>query len=303
MRKETKKIMPMLLLSLLSCVWHFALMAQAPAAYVKEIETWHAERINELKAPDGWLNLAGLYWLQEGRNDFGSGVENTIVFPMGTIAASAGYFQRVGDKVTMEITGQAGVTVNGKATKEAVVFDKDPSGAPLVAIGDLRFTLIKRGEKIGIRLRDLNSPLLRKFKDVDRYPLDTVWRVSAVLQRPADAAQRIAITNVLGQTSEQKTPGKLVFTYRGSQYSLATMEEDGNLFVVFADGTTGRTTYQSGRFLQVPMPAGADGQTVIDFNKAYNPPCAFTAFATCPLPPKENVLPFDVEAGEKNFGK
>src|ERR1700744_2786681 len=99
MRKETKKIVPVLLLSLLSCVGHFALMAQAPAAYVKEIETWHAKRINELKAPDGWLNLAGLYWLQEGRNDFGSGVENTIVFPMGTVAASAGYFQRAGDKV------------------------------------------------------------------------------------------------------------------------------------------------------------------------------------------------------------
>lgn len=278
-----------------------ALIAQAPASYVKEIETWHAERISELKAADGWLNLAGLFWLQEGRNTFGSGVTNTIVFPMGTIASSAGYFQRVGDRVTMEITGQGGVTVDGKATKEAVVFDKDLRPAPLVAIGDLRFVIIKRGEKLGIRLRDLNSPLLRKFKDVDRYPLDTAWRIAAVLQPPSPAAGQLAITNVLGQTSQQKSPGKLVFTYRGSQYSLATMEEDGELFIVFADGTTGKTTYQSGRFLKAAMPAGKDGVTVIDFNKAYNPPCAFTDFATCPLPPKENVLAVDVEAGEKNF--
>jgi len=301
MRKETKKILPALLMVILSFGGQYALMAQGPAAYLKEMAVWHEKRIEELKSLDGWLDLVGLYWLEEGRNTFGSGVGNTIVFPMGTIAATAGYFQRVGDSVIMEITGQGGVTVNGKATKEAVVFDKDPARAPLVAIGDLRFRIIKRGEKLGIRLRDLNSPLLRAFRDVPCYPIDTGWRIAAVLQPPAADAGRIAITNVLGQTSQQPSPGKLVFTYHGSSYSLATMEEDGNLFIVFADGTTGRTTYQSGRFIQVAMPAGADHQTVIDFNKAYNPPCAFTDFATCPLPPKENVLPIDVEAGEKRF--
>lgn len=296
-----RKLLIGLLSGILACMGSSSICAQAPASYAKEIDAWQAKRVEELKAPNGWLNLAGLYWLQEGRNPFGSGVDNTIVFPAGSVAASAGYFDRSGSKVTMHITGQSGVTVNGKGTTEAVVFDKDLGEPALVAIGDLRFTIIKRGDKLGIRLRDLNSPLLRRFKGIDRYPLDTAWRVTAVLQAPA-MASRIAITNVLGQTSQQNSPGKLVFTVRGSRYSLETLEEDGHLFVVFADGTTGRTTYQSGRFLLVPKPAAGDNTTVIDFNKAYNPPCAFTAFATCPLPPKENLLPVDVEAGEKNFG-
>ena len=275
--------------------------AQPPASYVKEMEAWHAERLRELAAPDGWLNLAGLYWLREGRNSFGSGVDNTIVFPFGTVSASAGYFQRTGESVTMMITGEGGVTVNGQPTKEAVIFYKDSVRQPVVAIRSLRFIIIKRDDKLGIRLRDLNSPLLRSFKDIDRYPVDTGWRVNAVLQQSGVPTQ-IAITNVIGQTSRQKSPGKLVFTYRGAQYSLETLEDDGQLFIVFADGTNGRTTYQSGRFLLVPRPVSKDNTTVIDFNKAYNPPCAFTTFATCPLPPKENVLPMDVEAGEKKYG-
>jgi uncharacterized protein (DUF1684 family) len=280
----------------LSPVW-----AQVPVAYAKEVEAWHAERIADLRAADGWLDLVGLYWLQEGRNSFGSALDNTIVFPFGTISPSAGFFQRTGDSVSMHIMGVSGVTVDGRPSKDAIIFNKDSLRQPTVAIGSLRFSIIRRGDKLGVRLRDLNSPAMRSFKDVPRYPVDTAWRIPAVLQR-AGAPASIAITNVLGQTSQQKSPGKLVFTYRGSQYTLETMEEDDGLFIVFADGTTGKTTYQAGRFVHAQMPTGADGTTVIDFNKAYNPPCAFTSFATCPLPPKGNVLPVDVEAGEKNIG-
>ena len=277
------------------------LLAQGGTAYEKGIRQWHAQREEGLKEPNGWLNLAGLYWLEEGRNSFGSGTDNKIVFPAGTIAGSAGYFLREGGTVKLVVTGDVPVTVNDKPVKGAVIYiyHKDSVYQPVVASGSLRWTVIRREDKLGIRLRDLHSPKLTAFKGIDTYPVDTTWRIRAVFQ-PAAESQRISITNIIGQTSQQRTPGKVVFTYHGQQYSLDALDEGPELFIVFADGTSGNTTYASGRFLAVERPAGDDNVTVIDFNKAYNPPCAFTSYATCPLPPRQNVLPFEVKAGEKD---
>ena len=273
--------------------------AQSVQEYQKEIETWHAERIKSLKEPNGWLNLVGLYWLEEGQNSFGSGPRNKIVFPAGTIVDEAGYFERSGDKVKLVVQHQAAITVNGKPVTEAIVFDKDSTRQPVLSCGNLRWTLIRRDDKIGIRLRDLASPAIKTFKDIERFSVDTSWRMEAVLQT-AGAAQRIAIKNVLGQTSQQPTAGKLVFTVNHQQYSLDALDEGDELFVIFGDETNGQSTYPSGRFLYAKKP-GADGKTILDFNKAYNPPCAFTNYATCPLPPKENILSFAITAGEKNY--
>lgn len=285
----------------MTCLTSLAVCGQADSSYVKDIDAWHAKRIHDLKAPNGWLNLVGLYWLGDGKNTFGSGKQNAIVFAAGTVPASAGYFERSGDVVRLIVTGDAPMTIDGTPVKQAVIFNKDSVRQPVVACGNLRFTIIRRGDKLGIRLRDLQSRQLTTFTDIQRYPPDTAWRISAVLYSPSNPTD-IAITNVIGQTTLQKSPGKLVFSYQNRQYSLEALEEDGKLFIVFADGTSGRTTYHSGRFLLVPMPGSPGDSTVIDFNKAYNPPCAFTPFATCPLPPRENVLPIDVEAGEKDSG-
>jgi uncharacterized protein (DUF1684 family) len=194
------------------------------------------------------------------------------------------------------------IQVNDKPVKEALIYAKDSSTrVPVVSYGSLRWTIIRRDDRIGVRLRDLKSPQLAAFTGIDSYPADTSWRIAAVLQAPAQP-QTIAITNVLGQTSQQISPGRLAFTVGNSSYTLDALDEGGDeLFVIFADETSGKTTYPSGRFLQVKKPA-ADGRTTIDFNKAYNPPCAFTNYATCPLPPRQNVLPFAVSAGEKNYG-
>jgi uncharacterized protein (DUF1684 family) len=273
--------------------------AQSVQGYQKEIGDWHAERIKNLKEPNGWLNLVGLYWLEEGPNSFGSGPRNKIVFPAGTIVDEAGYFERSGDKVKLVVQHQAAITVNGKPVTEAIVFDKDSTRQPVLSCGNLRWTLIRRDDKIGIRLRDLASPAIKTFKDIERFSVDTSWRIEAVLQT-AGAAQRIAIKNVLGQTSQQPTAGKLVFTVNHQQYSLDALDEGDELFVIFGDETNGQSTYPSGRFLYAKKP-GADGKTILDFNKAYNPPCAFTNYATCPLPPKENILSFAITAGEKNY--
>jgi len=273
--------------------------SQNGSGYQKQIDEWHAKRISSLKADNGWLNLVGLYWLDDGRNSFGSNKQNKIVFPQGTITELAGYFVRSGNTVKLIANENAHIKVNNEQVKEALIFT-DSAQAPVVSSGDLRWTIIKRGDKIGVRLRNLKSSAAIDFKGVPRFAVDSFWRIAATLQ-PAGNGANILITNVLGQTSVQKSPGKLVFKFNGAQYSLDALEEGNELFIIFADATSGSTTYPSGRFLSAKKP-DADGHTVIDFNKAYNPPCAFTDYATCPLPPKQNDLPFPVTAGEKYDG-
>jgi uncharacterized protein len=295
-----KKYCHLLPAGLFCLLFSTGINAQTVPAYQQEIESWHARRIQNLKAANGWLNLVGLYWLDEGKNSFGSGRQNKIIFPEGTIAETAGYFERTGNTVKLVVQNNAAIKVNDNPATEAVIFGNDSLRPPVVSSGSLRWTIIRRDDKIGVRLRDLESPLATNFKDIDRYSTDSSWRVQASLQAERQS-RSIAITNILGQTSQQQTPGKLVFTINNKQYTLDALEEGDELFIIFADETSGKTTYPSGRFLSVKKPGG-DGTTIIDFNKAYNPPCAFTNYATCPLPPRQNVLPLSVTAGEKNYG-
>jgi hypothetical protein len=274
--------------------------AQDNPAYQQEIENWHAQRINNLKAENGWLNLVGLYWLDEGKNSFGSSKENKVVFPVGTIAEKAGYFVRAGNTVKLVPAEHADIKINNKGVSGEVVIFNDSSRALAASSGDLRWTIIKRDNRIGVRLRNLKSATALNFKGVDRFTVYPFWKIAASLQKENHPGT-ILITNVLGQTNAQQSPGKLVFTVNGKPYSLDALEEGDELFVIFADSTSGNSTYPSGRFLSVKKP-GSDGTTIIDFNKAYNPPCAFTDFATCPLPPKQNVLSLAVTAGEKYSG-
>jgi uncharacterized protein len=290
------KIIAFLLISLSTTQIH----AQPNDPYQKEITDWQAKRIQDLKAPNGWLNLVGLYWLDPGQNTFGTAANNKIVFPAGTIANTAGSFERSGNTVKLVVANGVTITVNGKSVKEAVIYKNDSTRPPVVASGRLRWTVIRRDDKIGIRLRDTASPLLTQFKGIDRFPVDTLWRIAATLKTTTQPTQ-ISIKNVLGQTSQQQTPGKLVFTIGAKQYTLDALQEDDDLFIIFGDETSGLSTYPSGRFLSVRKP-GPSGTTTIDFNKAYNPPCAFTNYATCPIPPPQNILPVAITAGEKNYG-
>jgi len=285
----------------LTCLAALGSKAQTSPAYQKELDAWVAERVTDLKAADGWLNLVGLYWLSEGKNTFGSGADNKIVFPKGSISNKTGYFKRSGNTVTMVVEDGTEIKVGGQLVKsEAVIYATEIPAAPLVSTGNLRWSVIKREDKIGVRVRDISSPLAASFTGTERFAADEKWVIPAKLQVAATPAS-ISITNVIGQTTSQKSPGKLVFTIDGKQYALDAMEEGDELFIVFGDATSGVTTYPSGRFVYAKKP-GADGNTLIDFNRAYNPPCAFTDYATCPLPPKQNILPVAVTAGEKNYG-
>ena len=268
--------------------------------YHHEIEQWKLQRLNSLKSENGWLNLVGLFWLEEGKNSFGTASSNNIVFPKKSIPSKAGYFIVKNQIVLLYPAKGVNIKVNNQLAKPGnIIFSKDTAKPTLLSFGSFHWAIIKREDKIGIRLRDFNSSLVKSYKGADRFPTDSNWRFEAILTEPL-LASTIPIVNVLGQTVQMKFLGKLVFTINKQIYSLDAVEEEGQLFVIFADDTNNKESYGAGRFLYALKP-DSFGKTIIDFNKAFNPPCAFTPFATCPLPPKQNRLNIAIRAGEKNY--
>lgn len=279
----------------------FAASGQSKAAYNKEINDWCAKRVADLKAADGWLNLVGLFWLDEGINDFGSGEGEKIIFPYEALPSHVGYFERKGNTVYLVVKNSDSILLDGVPVQEALVFDPAADKTPVMSYGSLRWTIIQRGDKVGIRLRNVKAPQLSSFKGTKRYPTNLAWKVKATLVPPSQPTT-IAITNVLGQTNQLESAGKLEFMIGQKKYSLDALLEGDLLFVIFADATNATDTYGAGRFLYANKP-GANGATILDFNKAFNPPCAFTRYATCPLPPRQNHLAVAITAGEKRYGQ
>jgi len=270
-------------------------LSDAPdAAYVQSFEKWRAEQTQDLKA--NWLSLAGLFWLKPGTNPFGSDAANAIVFPKGP--ARAGEFDLDGKAVTIKLLPDAHATIDGKPATIANL-DPDISKHPtLVEMGTLRFHIIVRGERVGVRVLDPNSPAARNFKGMTFYPLDLHYRVIANWV-PADGKMTIEVPNVLGDVIAAPIPGVAVFKLNGRELRLTALGGSAKtgFFFVFNDLTAKRDTYPGGRFLDTgPV---ENGTVVLDFNRAYNPPCAVTPYATCPLAPKENRLAVAITAGEK----
>ena len=275
--------------------------ASAQPSYVQKIETWQKERVQGLREEDGWLTLVGLFWLDEGENRFGSDPgNNKVIFPEGKGPAVAGTLVRTGKKVRVRANPGAGVTVDGKPVTE-MDLAADTAGEPTVLqLGTLSFFVIERGDRIGVRVKDKASPALAAFHGLDFYPIRADWRVDARFE-PYNPPKKVAVPNVLGQVTESDSPGAVVFERDGKTWRLDTLGsvEEG-LSLIFGDATNGHETYGAGRFLELgPL---KDGKVEVDFNTAYNPPCAYTAFATCPLPPAGNKLALGVTAGEKKFG-
>lgn len=269
-------------------------------AYIQEIDLWHARRVEALKAPSGWLNVAGLLWLQEGINSFGSSAENTIVFPEKMTYPRAGFLLLEKGKVVQTLLPEVNFTSRGATVPGTMlVFNPDSTRQPVMESGSLRWFVIKRDTRYGIRLRDLDHENLSKFAGIERFPVEARWKVSAKWEATPD--RTIPITNILGQTTPQAAPGILVFVLDGKEYRLDALDEGSDeLFIIFGDATNTKETYGAGRYLYVPKP-DSFGTVPVDFNKAENPPCAFTEFATCPLPPIQNVMPIAIEAGEKDY--
>ena len=269
-------------------------------AYKIEIEKWYAKRLDDLKSENGWLNLAGLFWLEEGINTFGSGENNNVVFPKGTIPERAGYFTVNQGTVKMDVASGVKITLSGKQVINKLIFSPDSASNPTLEYGSLRWFVIQRDKIVGIRLRNIEGEGIQKFAGINRYAVSAEWRIEAVVEHSPEP-RMIDITNVLGQTTSQASHGTLVFLINDNEYRLDAIDGGKDeLFVIFGDPTNEHDTYPSGRYIYVKRP-DEKGKTVLDFNKAYNPPCAFTPFATCPLPPKQNVLLVAVTAGEKNY--
>ena len=268
--------------------------------YINQIKQWHQKRIENLKKENGWLNLAGLFWLKNGENTFGTNPANDIVFPKGKAPGWIGVFTLKDSTVTVKINPGVEVTYNNMPVHE-MVLRTDLSDEPTeLNIGFLRWFIIKRGEKYGVRLRDLNAELLNEFKGIDIYPINEDWKITAKFE-PYNPPKSISIPTIIGTVDEDQAPGALVFEKDGKQYKLDPVVEGNQFFIIFADETSGEETYGAGRFLYTSLP-DSTGNVILDFNKAYNPPCAFTPYATCPLPPKQNYLKLKVAAGEKKYG-
>jgi uncharacterized protein (DUF1684 family) len=278
---------------------------EAPATelYRAEIETWRATRIASLKRENGWLTLVGLFWLREGENRLGSDpASNRIVFPKDTTPKAMGSLDLSKGIVTLRAAPDAGLTSDGHPVT-AMTLRSDAEGSPtIVRHGRISFFLIKRGERLGVRVKDSASPTLLSFHGLDNYPIDGNWRFEARFDAYTPS-KTIAVPNILGSVDQEKSPGAAVFEVAGHSYRLDAVQEPGSdeLFIIFGDQTNGVETYGGGRFLYAALPDKA-GRVVLDFNKAYNPPCVFTPYATCPLPPAQNRLALRVEAGEKKYG-
>lgn len=274
----------------------------SPAAYRQEIEKWRQERVADLKHEDGWLTLIGLYWLHAGANRFGSDPLNPILLPKEKAPAFVGALVLEGKQIHLNLQpgSKAALTADGKPATAGMEVKPDASGKPtMLELGSLSFYVIQRNDRFGVRIKDKQSPLLAGFKGLDNYPIRPEWRVVARFEPYKD--KKIEIANIVGQSAKETSPGAVVFDWQGKTYRIDALEggKDGSLFLVFGDRTNGKETYGAGRFLETGPPK--DGKVVVDFNTAYNPPCAFTAFATCPLPPAQNKLAIRVEAGEKKF--
>lgn len=272
-----------------------------PTGYAAEIESWRAERLAHLTAADGWLTLVGLYWLKPGANTLGREPGNTIVLNHPALAPKAGSFVLADDQVRFESASAAGITLDGEPVTQAGM-KPDTSGAPtILASGSLRLLIIERGGRLGVRVRDVEHPLRTHFAGLAYFPLDAEWARLAQFHAYVPV-KRVPIVNVLGMIIDMDSPGYLTFEAAGREWRLDALSEGEDaeeLFLMFADGTSGRETYGAGRFLYVPLPVA--GKVLVDFNKAYNPPCAFNEFATCPLPPQQNRLALRVEAGERSY--
>jgi uncharacterized protein (DUF1684 family) len=264
--------------------------------YLASYNEWKSERVNSLKSPNGWLNLAGLFWLEEGENRFGSDSSNTIIFPP-VAPAVIGSIILEKNKITLFVDAGIPVSQNGETVQEIELLS-DYSGKPtLLTLDSLAWFIIKRGDRYGIRLRDYNHPNIDKLDSIPHFPVDLVWKVSATFE-PFIQPRMISVPNIIGTIEESPVPGLLKFQIGEQELTLYPMGDPDHLFLVFGDETSALETYGGGRFLSVDPP-DEKGNYTIDLNRAYNPPCAFTLFATCPLPPRENFLPIRVTAGEK----
>ena len=271
-------------------------------AYATETQEWRGKRLDAIAGPDGWSTLAGLFWLDSARYSIGSAAPNTIVLPADHTPKAFGTLTRTDSAFVFRAAKGVQVMVDS-ALVDSVRIASDKGVRPTVMrAGSVTYRVIERVGRFALRVKDSLYVLRRDFKGLEYFPLDTSMRVLARLV-PHATPRTLRILNVIGQTDEYRSPGMLEFRIAGKPYHLTASFEGTDTttyFVIFRDQTSRATTYPAGRFMYA-TPVDSAGYTILDFNRAFNPPCAFTAFATCPLPPAENVVTVAITAGEKRY--
>ncbi|MBD1209639.1 MAG: DUF1684 domain-containing protein [Ignavibacteria bacterium] len=274
---------------------------QAPD-YAYSVQQWRSEREATLKSENGWLSLAGLFWLKQGANTVGADKKNAVILPSanGAVAARIGTIQFDGKTTKFLLENGVKARADGKVIEGEIAINNDDGQPPtIVEIGGIKFHVVKRGARYGVRVKDPNSTTRRDFTGLKWFPVNSEFTIKARFETYPEPKE-VFVPNILGDTSRQKSPGLLVFQLGGKEYRLEPVGEGKRLFIVFRDLTSRTDTYQVGRFLYADVPE--NGSTVIlDFNRAENPPCAFTEFATCPLPSAQNQLQVAIPAGEKRY--
>jgi uncharacterized protein (DUF1684 family) len=273
-------------------------------AFARAEQAWRDARLQRITAPDGWASLIGLHWIDRGVHTVGSGPDNGIRLAMGP--AHFGVLRATADGVAFQPGNGVASTLDGVpfASLQPLRTDAAEGGPSVVGFdgGKGIATVIERSGRLALRVRHADAPSRTGFAGLDYWPADASWKVPARFV-PHPPGTTIAIANIIGGVEQVPNPGVLEFERNGAKYRIEALDEgEGTLFLVFADRTNGHDSYGAGRFIDAPKP-DAQGRVAIDFNQAYNPPCAFTAFATCPLPPPENRLDLAVEAGEKAYRK
>ncbi len=271
--------------------------------FVKAELQWRIERDQQMRNPTSWLTIAGLFWLEEGEHTFGTDPKNKIRLPEGSAPAFAGTFIRHNDVVKVIHTGNTAMTIEGKQINEQVL-TPDASGKPdVIELNDLKMWVIKRGDRLAIRLRDLNAAPYKEYTGLEFFPPRAKYKLNASFT-PYSPRKSQVLSTMVGTTTEMEVPGYLTFQIDGREYRLDAFgdyPESNDLFIIFKDGTSGVETYGASRFMGAEILE--DGTVDLNFNRAYNPPCAYTHYATCPLSPPQNILTVRIEAGEKKYAK
>ena len=277
------------------------------AEYRAQVQAWRAARDQRLRSPNSWVALTGLHWLTPGEHEVGQHPSSAIRLQGHGIPPLAGHLLVTDDlHATIRPHRDAQITVEDKLITGELPLKDDTDGNPtVVGLGTLRMHLIRRGanlQRLGLRVRDAEAPALAAFRGIPHFPIDPAWRVTGRLERPP-GLRTVDVPDILGDVRTEESPGVVQFTIDGRELALDALQEDDNaLWLIFGDTTNGRETYSGGRFL-VTEPVAEDASVVVDFNLAYNPPCVFSPYATCPLPWPGNVLPVAVRAGERMPGQ
>jgi len=266
--------------------------------HIARVEEWRAARDKRLRSPDGWLALVGLHWLTPGENHVGAHPANQVVLHGHQVPPRAASLMVEGSCVRLVPHADAPLLLRGEPAGEMLLVDDADGDPTILELGTIRFHLIRRGDRIGVRVRDRATPALTAFGGMSHFPIDPSWRVVARFE-PAPAGSAVELMDVTGVQTRADTPGSISFERDGQTWRIEALDggESGELWLVFGDLTNGHETYGGGRFLYSEPPA-PDGSVVVDFNLAYDPPCVFSPWATCPLPPRQNRLGLRIEAGE-----